>query len=72
MASTLNVLDIEMSQTKGSNFELCGHHCCIYALHRAKGLSVTSFVKLFSPTHYNCKDIRAVRMFRAQFGECPT
>jgi len=26
---------------------VCGHYCCIYALHRARGQSMTSFVKMF-------------------------
>lgn len=56
---------------QGLTSNVCGHYCCIYALHRAKGLSMTSFVSMFSPAHYNCNDIRAVRMFRAQFGQCP-
>jgi len=45
------------------------HYCCIYALHRAKRLTMTSFVNMFSPARYICNDKKAVRMFRAQFGE---
>jgi len=26
---------------------------------------------MFSTARYTCKDIKAVRMFRAQIGECP-
>jgi len=27
--------------------KVCGHYCCLYALHRAIGLSMTSFVNTF-------------------------
>ena len=47
----------------------CGHYWCLYALHRARVLSMTSFV-MFLPARYTCNDIRAVCMFRAQFGQC--
>src|SRR5215469_16582323 len=30
---------------------------------------MTSFVNMFSSGRYTCNDIKAVRMFRAQFGE---
>jgi hypothetical protein len=56
---------------QGLTTNVCGHYCCIYALHRARGLSMTSFVNMFSPARYTYNDIKAVRMFRAQFGECP-
>ena len=55
----------------GLTSNVCGHYCCLYALHRARGLSMTSFVNMFLPARYTCNNIRAVRMFRAQFGECP-
>jgi hypothetical protein len=55
---------------QGSTSNVCGHYCCIYAQHKAKGLSMTSVVNMFSPARYTCNDIRAVRMFRTQFGEC--
>jgi hypothetical protein len=48
-----------------------GYYCCLYALHRAKGHFMTSFVCMFSPSLYNCNDIRVVRMFRYNFGEYP-
>ena len=50
---------------------VCGHYCCIYALHSAKVLSMMSFVNMFSPTPYNCNDMRVVRILRVHFGECP-
>jgi hypothetical protein len=53
---------------QGLKTNVCGHYCCIYALHRAKGMSMTSFVEMFLPARYTCNDIKAVRMFRAQFG----
>ena len=56
---------------QGLTTNVCGHYCCLYALHRAKGLSMTSFVNMFQPARYTCNDIKAVHMFRAQFGECP-
>ena len=56
---------------QGLTTNVCGHYCCIYVLHRARGLSMTSFVNMFSPARYTCNDIRALRMFRAQFVECP-
>jgi hypothetical protein len=56
---------------QGLTTNVCGHYCGIYALHRARELSMTSFVNMFSPARCTCNDIKAVRMFRAQFGECP-
>jgi hypothetical protein len=56
---------------QGLNTNVCGHYCCIYALHSAGGLSMTSFVIIFSPERYTCIDIKAIRTFRAQFGLCP-
>ena len=50
---------------------ICGHYCCISTLNRAKRLSMTSFLIMFLPARYNSNDIRAVRMFRSQFGEYP-
>jgi hypothetical protein len=47
-----------------------GLYCCIYALHRAKGLSMTSFVNMFLLALGICNDIRNERMFCAKFGEC--
>jgi hypothetical protein len=47
---------------RGLTTNVCGHYCCIYALHRARGLSMTSFVNMLSPARYTCNDIRAVRM----------
>jgi len=57
---------------QGLTSNVYGHYCCLYALHRARGLSMTSFASMFSPDRYICNDIRSVRMFRAQFGECPS
>jgi len=56
---------------KGLTANNCGHYCHIYAFHRAKGLSVTSFVNMFLPPPYTFNDIRPVSMFRDQFGQCP-
>ena len=56
---------------QGLTSNVCGHYCCIYALHRARGQSMTSFVNLFGPARFACNDKKAVRMFRAQFGVCP-
>ena len=57
---------------QGFTSNVCGHFCCLYALHRARGLSMTSFVNMFIPARYTCNDKKAVRMFRAQFRVCPT
>jgi len=57
---------------QGFTSNLCGHYCCIYALHRARGQSMTSFVNMFVPARYTCNDKKALRMFRAQIGECAT
>jgi len=56
---------------QGLTSNVCGHDCCLYALHRARGLSMTSFVNMFISARYTCKDKKAVLMFRAQFGICP-
>jgi len=56
---------------QGLTSNVCEHYCCLYSLHRAQGLSMTSFVNMFVPARYTCNDKRAVQMFRAQFGECP-
>jgi hypothetical protein len=32
---------------RGLTSNVCGHYYCIYALHRARGLSMTSFVNMF-------------------------
>ena len=50
---------------KGLTANNCGHYCHIYAFHRAKGLSMTSFVNMFLPAPYTFNDIGAVNMFRA-------
>ena len=55
---------------QGLTSNICGHYCCLYELHRVRRLSMTSFASIFSPARYICNDIRAVRMFRAQFGQC--
>ena len=57
---------------QGLTSNICGHYCCLYELHRVRRLSMTSFASIFSPARYSCNDIRAVRMFRAQFEECPS
>jgi len=56
---------------QGLTSNVCGHYCCLYANHRARGLSMTSFVNMFVTARYTCNDKRAVRMFRAQFGKFP-
>jgi hypothetical protein len=56
---------------QGITSRVCGHYCCIYALHRAKGLTMTSFVNMFEPARHTCNDMKAVRMFRRHFGQCP-
>ena len=56
---------------QGLTSKVCVNFCCLYALHRARGLSMTSFTSMFTPGYHRCNDIRAVNMFRAQFGECP-
>jgi len=32
---------------QGLTSNVCGHYCCLYTLHRARGLSMTSFVNIF-------------------------
>ena len=56
---------------QGLTSNVCGQYFCIYALHRARGLSMTSFVNMFSPARYTCNDTKAVRMFCAQLWEWP-
>jgi len=55
---------------QGLTSNVFGYYCCLYALHRASGLSMTSFVNIFIPARYTCNDKKAVRMLRAQFGLC--
>ena len=59
------------TRLQGLTTNVCGQYCCLYALHRARGLSMTSFVDMFVPARYTCNDIRALRMFRTQFKKCP-
>ena len=59
------------TRLQGLTSNVCGHYCRPYAQHRALGLSMTSFLDMFEPARYNCNDITAVRMFRAQFKRCP-
>jgi hypothetical protein len=56
---------------QGLTSKVCGHYCCIYALHRAEGVSMTSFVNMFEPARHTCNDKKAVRMFQRLFGQCP-
>ena len=56
---------------QGLTSNVCGHYCCIYALNRARGQSITSFVNMFVPARYTCNDKKAVRTFRARFRERP-
>ena len=46
---------------------ICGYCCCLYALHRLRGLSMTSFVNMLIAARYTSNVKRAVHMFRAQF-----
>jgi len=57
-------------QTTGLNFECLRTYCCLYALHRARGISMTSFVMMFIPARYPATIKRQRGMFRAQFGLC--
>ena len=56
---------------QGLTSNVCGHYCCMYALHRAGGQTMTSFVNMFVSARYTCSDKKAVGLFRAQFRECP-
>jgi hypothetical protein len=56
---------------QGLTSNVCGHYCCLYALHRVRGQTMMSFINMFKPARYTCNDKKDVRMFRAQFGECP-
>ena len=56
---------------QGQTSNVCGQYCCIYALHRAWGQSMTSFVNMFVPARFTCNDKKAVRFFLAQFGVRP-
>jgi len=55
---------------QGLTSNICGHYCCLYALHRARGLSMTSFVNMFISARYTCNDKTAVGLFHAQFVYC--
>ena len=59
------------NRLQASTSNVFGHYCCIYALHKAKGQSMTSFMNMFVPARYTCNYKMAVRMFRVQFGVCP-
>jgi hypothetical protein len=56
---------------QGLSSYVCGHYCCLYTNHRARGLSMTSFVNMFQTARYTCNDKKVMRMFRAQFRKCP-
>ena len=52
---------------QGLTSNVCGYYRCLYALHTARGISMTSFVNMFIPARNTCKDKRAVFVFRAHF-----
>jgi hypothetical protein len=56
---------------QGLTSNICGHYCCLYTNHRARGLFMTSFVNMFQPARYTCNAKKVVRMFRAQIWKCP-
>ena len=44
---------------QGHTSNVCRHYCCIYALHSARGQSMTSSMNMFVPVRYTCNDIKA-------------
>ena len=56
---------------QGFTSNVGGHFCCLYALRRARGPSMTSFTSMFTLAYHRCNDIRAVNMFRVSLGSVP-
>jgi len=50
---------------QGFTTNVCGYYCCIYALHRGRGLSMASFVNIFEPARHNCNDIVSAHVPRS-------
>nr|CAD7463335.1 unnamed protein product [Timema tahoe] len=51
--------------------EVCDHYCCMYAVAKAAGWSLTRFTDLFSTTNLCKNDPLAVTLFKRHFGSCP-
>ena len=62
---------IEPPKATGFNFECLGALLLPLRPPQSQGLSMTLFVNMFFTASYTCNDISAMRIFRAQFGECP-
>jgi hypothetical protein len=48
---------------RGLTSNFIGHYCCLYTLHRVRGLSITSFVNMFQPARYTCNDKKLCECF---------
>lgn len=46
---------------------VCGQYCCVYAVYRARKLSLNKFVGLFSPIHLIENDRKIVDLFHKYF-----
>nr|CAD7612356.1 unnamed protein product [Timema genevievae] len=50
---------------------VCGHYCCLYAIAKAAGWSLTRFTDRFSTTNLCKKDQLAFTLFKRHLGSCP-
>jgi hypothetical protein len=57
------------NRLQGFTSDVCGQYCCLYCHHRSLGFSMTSFTNQFKPARFSCNDIKAVTLFRVQFGK---
>ena len=57
---------------QGLKANVCGYYCCPYALHRANGLSMTSFVNMIIPARYTCNGKKVVRVVIMPLSHPPT
>jgi hypothetical protein len=49
---------------------VCGQYCCLYALYRASGQTMSAFTDEFTHANYCLNDRRVIKMFRQYLGPC--
>jgi hypothetical protein len=60
-----NVQEYNAIQLQGPSITLCGHYCCLFALHMDRGETPKHFVSLYNP---GTADDRVAQRFKFQFG----